>query len=59
MIGAFLVGIIAVLWFRAIGTSTDKKKPADRMWEMMKEDGEYIIGIVLFIVIVLALIMII
>jgi len=37
MIGAFLIVLIFFLGFRAIGTSTDKKKPSDRMAEMRKD----------------------
>ena len=58
MIGTFIIVLIFFLGFRAIGTSTDKKKPSDKMWEMMKEDGGYIFGVVLIIIIVMGLAMI-
>lgn len=59
MIGAFIIVLVFFLGFRAIGTSTDKKKPTDKMGEMMREDGGYLWGVVAIIIIILGLVMII
>lgn len=58
MITAFLLVLIFFLGFRAIGTSTEEVNPADKMGEMMREDGKYIRGVALIILIVMGLAMI-
>lgn len=58
MITAFIIVLIFFLGFRAIGTSTEKKPPADKMGEMMKEDWQYLRGVVLVIIIVMGLVFI-
>ncbi len=56
MIGAFIVCLIFFLGFRAIGTSNEKRWPADTMWKISKEDGAYILWVALIIAITRAIV---